>query len=141
MQLSTSLSGAVFAIPVLASQFLVPVDLQVPQHRVVETKDVSFGVVRRFSVRVSLPQHYERSQIEQVAKAVVADLTAKQRVNAIMIFFYGPNADVTGVFDVARVEWAPNGRWEDAATVRAGDYSSFRYTVTYNPLPVRQSLP
>ena len=39
---------------------------------------------------------------------------------------------------MAMVEWAPNGRWGDSVSVRAGDYSSFRYSVSYNaPVPAR----
>jgi len=111
---------------------------QVPGHRVVSTKDVSYGTVRRFQIRASLPEHYGRDKVEQVAKAIVTDLTRQQPVNAVSILFYGPNTSTSGVYDVALVEWAPNGRWEDAASVRAGDYASFRYDVTYNaPAPAR----
>ena len=36
------------------------------------------------------------------------------------------------------IDWAPHGRWADAASVRSGDYSSFRYSVSYKP-PTRAS--
>jgi hypothetical protein len=81
---------------------------------------------------VSLPEHYARDLVEQVAKAIVADLIRQQPVNAIGILFYGPNTSTESVYDVALVDWAPNGRWEEAPSVRAGDYSSFRYSVSYN---------
>jgi hypothetical protein len=94
--------------------------------------------VRRFQTKVSLPEHYARDKIEQVAKAIVTDLTRQQPVNAVSLLFYGPITSTSGAYDVALVEWAPNGRWGDAASVRTGDYGSFRYTVTYNaPAPAR----
>jgi hypothetical protein len=90
------------------------------------------GVVRRLQVRVSVPEHYSRSAVEQVAQAVVAEMTKSQPVNAISILFYGPGTSTEGVYDVAMVEWAPNGQWGDAGSVQAGDYLTFRYAVSYN---------
>ncbi len=94
------------------------------------------GAVRRLRARVSLPEHYSRSAVEQVAQAVVADITTSQAVNAISILFYGPGTSTAGVYDVAKVEWAPTGQWGEADSVRAGDYTTFRYVVSYNaPAP------
>src|SRR6266542_6192760 len=107
----------------------------VSAHKVASTKDVSVGAVRRFQAKVSLPQHYDRGTVEEIAKAIVADMTAAQPVNAISILFYGPGTSTAGIYDVATVDFAPNGQWGDAASVKAGDYSSFRYSVKYNPLP------
>jgi hypothetical protein len=104
-----------------------------PAHEVVTTRDLSFGAVRRLQARVSLPQHYTRDEVESVAQAVVANITGSQQVNAISILFYGPQNSTSGFYDVASVDWAPNGRWGDAVSVRAGDYSTFRYSVSYNP--------
>jgi len=107
-------------------------------YRVVETKDLSFVGCRRLQVKVSLPQHYARDTVEQIAKAIVADLTRSQPVNAISILFYGRGTSTAGVYDVAMVEWAPNGRWGDAGSVRPGDYSSFAYSASYKaPPPAR----
>ena len=111
---------------------------QVSAYRIVKTEDVSFGQVRRFNVRVSLPDHYSKDQIEEISTNITADMTRRQPVNAILIFFYGPNMATNGMFDVARVEWVPNGRWSDADTVQAGDYSTFRYSVTYRQPAVLQ---
>jgi hypothetical protein len=113
-----------------------------PAYRVVATEDISMRAVRRLQVRVSLPEHYSRNAVEQVAQAVVADMTKSQPVNAISILFYGPGTSTVGVYDVARVEWAPNGQWGDAGSVEAGDYATFRYSVSYNaPAPPPTASP
>lgn len=109
-----------------------------PAYRVVTTEDVSMRAVRRLQVRVSLPEHYSRNAVEQVAQAVVADMTKSQPVNAISILFYGPGTSTVGVYDVARVEWAPNGHWDEAGSVETGNYRTFRYSVSYTP-PAAQS--
>ena len=104
-----------------------------PDYKVVATQDLSMRGVRRLQVRVSLPKHYSREAVERVAEAVVADITRSQRVNAISILFYGPGTSTAGVYDVAMVEWAPNGEWPDAGSVQAGNYATFRYSVSYKP--------
>jgi hypothetical protein len=106
---------------------------QVPLHRVAGIEDVSYGSVRRYNVRVSLPSHYSRVQVRDIAGAIVADLRSRESLNAVSMMFYGPGTGASGVWDVALVEWAPNARWEDAGTVTAGDYASFRYRTEYKP--------
>jgi hypothetical protein len=96
----------------------------VPDYKVVATRDVSIGAVRRLQVRVTLPRHYSRGAVEQAAHAIVADISKSQPVNAISVLFYGPGTSTAGVYDVALVEWAPNGQWSDAGLVRAGDYTT-----------------
>ena len=106
-----------------------------PDYKVVTTRDVSIGSVRRLQLKVSLPKHYARDAVEQAAQAIVAGTTESQPVNAISILFYGPGTSTAGVYDVAMVEWAPNGQWSAADSVRPGDYTTFRYAVSYNPPP------
>lgn len=113
-----------------------------PGYKVVVTRDVSMGAVRRFQVKVSLPEDYSRDVVERVAKAVVADTTKTQPVNGISILFYGPGTSTDGVYDVAMVEWAPKGQWGEADSVRTGDYGTFRYAVSYKtpePTPIASS--
>jgi hypothetical protein len=81
-----------------------------PAYQIATSKDVSMGAVRRLQVKVSLPEHYSKNDVETVAQAVVADITKAQPVNAISILFYGPGTSTAGVYDVAMAEWAPNGR-------------------------------
>ena len=107
--------------------------VEAPAHSVVRTEDVSYGNVRRLNVRVTVPQHYEKSEIEAIARSVVAEITDRQKVNAISVMFFGPGVTTDGAFDVGLVEWAPNGSWGDAHSVRAGDYATFRYHVVHYP--------
>jgi hypothetical protein len=129
-------SPSVSQSPAVPESPSVPQSPPVPQYRVVKTEDVSMGDVTRLQLRVSVPRHYSEEQVRQVAEAIVKDTTTGQDVNAIGIFFYGPGVATDGAYDVASVNWAPNGRWEDAGSVQAGDYSSFGYDISYQaPTP------
>ena len=79
---------------------------------------------------------------QAIAEAVVAQIIRRQRVNAISIMFYGPRARVTGPWELAGVDWAPNGNWNEANTVAAGDYESFKYTAHFaSPAPTSTGSP
>ena len=110
-----------------------PATAPVPPHEIVTTQDLSYSTARRYNLRVALPEYYSREEIERIARAVVATITDRERVNALSIMFYAPGTETTGAWDVGMIEWAPNGRWGDALSVDAGDYRSFRYNVTYRP--------
>ena len=105
----------------------------IPAHVVVSTQDLSYIAARRYNLRVALPAYYSQEEIEQIARVVVARITASEPVNALSIMFYAPGTETTGAWDVGVIDWAPNGRWADASSVNAGDYRSFRYNVTYRP--------
>jgi hypothetical protein len=109
-----------------------------PAYRVASSKDVKLGRAQGaeaigVQVRVSLPAHYPQATVEQIARQIAAAESRKRPVNAVTVLFFGPGASTTGAYDVAAVEWAPNGRWADANTVKAGDYATFRYSTGYNP--------
>ena len=112
---------------------------RLPEYHIVSIEDVSYGRVNRQSVRIGVPKHYSKSEIENISRSVTSDITSRQDVNAVIMYFHGPNSSTSGIPDVARVEWAPYGDWGSAHRVRAGDYSSFRYAVFYNPKPTTPS--
>lgn len=104
-----------------------------PDHEVVKVEEPSFGSVRRLVYRIRLPEHYPRATVEAIARWTVAELREQgQAVNAVSMLFYGPNTSTSGAYDVASIDWAPGGEWSSADTVRAGDYSTFRFSVSYN---------
>lgn len=106
-----------------------------PSHEVVKIEEPSFGNVRRLVYRIQLPEHYDRSSVEEIARWRVQELVRQgEAFNAISMLFYGPDTDTSGAYDVASIDWAPDGDWSKADTVDAGDYRSFRFTVRYTPV-------
>jgi hypothetical protein len=104
-----------------------------PDHEIVKVDEVDFGSVRRLVYRIRLPEHYPRAKVESVAHYITENLIRRgESVNAVGMFFYGPASATDGAYDVASVDWAPGGEWASADSVPAGDYSTFRYSVSYN---------
>lgn len=117
----------------------------IPAYKIASSRDLPFTwhqkIVHRLDVRVTLPRHYLESQVIAIAKHIVATESQKRPVNAISMAFYGPNSNPSGAFSVAKVDWAPEGKWENADSVKAGDYSTFRYSIDYiPPRPTSSSL-
>jgi hypothetical protein len=115
---------------------LSAVTVEALPYTIAEERDISFGGTVRIDARAVIYGEHTRDGILATAKSVVAEITAKRAVNAIGVFFYTPTADTSGGFDIASVEWAPDGEWGNADSVSTGDYSRHRYHIFhYNPPP------
>jgi len=124
---------------VLLGSVASPAASQYSSPRIARIQDLSYANVVRLNVRVTLPQRYTRPQVEALARTLVDSLSGLRRVNAISVMFFGPGTPTDGAWDVAAVDWAPGGRWEDAGTVQAGEYRTFRYAVNYREAAARPS--
>ena len=98
------------------------------------TRDVSFSVCVRLLADVVLEKEEALSdeQLIHIAQQVVNSIISAKKVNAIGVFFWGPESSVGQGIAAASVDWAPEGRWEKADTVEAGDYSRHRFRVDFN---------
>lgn len=102
-----------------------------PPYAIVKQEDLSYGGIRRVQYRIQLPEHYPSTVVEAIARQIVGDLRKKSNVvNTVSMLFYGPNSSTDGAYDIASIDWAPNGEWSEAG--RASDYSSFQLKISYN---------
>jgi len=86
------------------------------------------GSARRFTYHVLINPGTTKNDMEQIALKVLAQAQKENPFNALAVGF-NDHAALTGHgFRFGRVEFAPNGRWADAGTVRTGDYSTLRMT-------------
>jgi len=89
-------------------------------------------------VRVSADVVFENEeavsdeQLIGIAQQVVNSIISTKQVNAIGVFFWGPESAIGHGWAAASVDWAPEGRWEKADTVETGDYSKHRFRVVFN---------
>ena len=92
-------------------------------YEIADREDVSFGATVLIDYRVSVSGPLTERELRRIAQEIIDDETSQQDVNAIGFYFYLPGTDTTGVFTAGGADWAPDGDWESADTVQAGDYS------------------
>ena len=105
--------------------------IEVPEHMIAAVDDTSFGITRRLSYRIRLPERSSEDEARIIAKSIV---DAKHRngdlVNALYFYYYFPSSDPFSYADGAIV-WAPNGDWSRASSVQRGDYASFKFSTEF----------
>ena len=109
-------------------------EVSVPAFHLHGTRDVSFSVCVRLVADVVLQKEEALSdeQLIHIAQQVVNSIISTRQVNAIGVFFWGPESAIGQGLAAASVDWAPEGRWEKADTVETGDYSRHRFRVDFN---------
>ena len=108
-------------------------DIPVPTYDVVEVDDISLAHSVRLRVVVTTEFPIVTEQIGALCEEVVQDLKSQGPLNAVVVFLYDTRSVVSGAYSIARCEYAPNGVWEDAGKVQAGDYSTHRFAYEYRP--------
>jgi hypothetical protein len=87
-----------------------------PSFTIVSTEDLSIRNAVRKSYRVRVDRDMSKEELSAVAESIVKDAIARQRISAIVIFFYLPESDTNGPFTAGKATWAPDGDWGKAAT-------------------------
>ncbi len=98
-----------------------------PDYDIISIEDTSIGKTVRIVARVNYKAYSSRPGFQElVAKEVVEKITAKQKVNAIAVFFYsGPTAEHPYL---GKVVWAPHGDWSEASNAVTGNYFWHKYS-------------
>jgi hypothetical protein len=96
---------------------------------VVKREDVSEEGLVLVAFSVSVSSEPTNTELEEIANQLIADETEDVDVNAIGFFFYLPDSDTSGPYTAGTGDWAPNGNWDDAGIVVAGDYSTHELVI------------
>ncbi|MBE0430035.1 MAG: hypothetical protein IBX61_09240 [Thermoleophilia bacterium] len=102
-------------------------EVVLPEYQVVETEDASFAKTKRFALRITVPSGTSKEDMLNVAEAEVEKLKSEQKLNAVGFFFYFDAIPASYIAD-ATVDWAPEGDWSKADSVKAGDYSKHEFS-------------
>ncbi len=103
-----------------------------PDYEIYNSKDISSINAKRILYNVELKSVYSIDQGMMVAEDIINKYhKADALVNAVGFFFYFPGANTSSGRADGSIDWAPNGKWEDAGTVKTGDYASFRFEVRF----------
>ena len=84
------------------------------------------GKARRFTYHVVIVPGTTKRNMEQISLRVLEYAKKENPFNALAVGFYDYSVLIGHGFRFGRVEFAPNGKWNDASTVKTGDYSSLK---------------
>lgn len=96
----------------------------IPKYEIVSIKNVSYGTVKRYDVRVRVRHMLSRTELERVSEAIIEELKVNRPHNALALLYYLPDSDTNGFYTAGKAEWAPYGDWSRADESRTGRYSS-----------------
>lgn len=102
---------------------------QTSYSRASEIEDVSYKSVKRVSQRIVIPLSRTRDQLIATLDRAARELAKETQANAVMVFAYRPQDNPSGHYSAGRAVYAPNGRWEEAASS-----ASMRVSVDLNNL-------
>lgn len=91
--------------------------LAVRVYRITSSKELDYRnrktmhLIRRKEYRVHLKKDVSQAELRAIAEDVIAQAPP---VDAVVVFFYLPESEPTGVYTAGKATYAPNGRWEDA---------------------------
>ena len=95
-------------------------------YQVAARQDVSFGATKRIVYRVVVSGHMVEADLKRITDEIIKSEKKRGAVNAIGFFFYLPGTDTSSVYTAGKADWAPNGDWSQADSVKTGDYSKNR---------------
>jgi hypothetical protein len=81
-----------------------------------ELEDVSYGSVERLAARIVVPLGRTQEELTATLERAAREIGKETRASAVMVFAYRPQDTPTDQYTAGRAVYAPNGRWEDAAS-------------------------
>ncbi len=105
-------------------------DVVTPKFQIVEVKDVSFGSVKRYDLRVRVDSVLTSGELESVSRIIIEKLEVTKPHNALIIGYYLPDSDINGLYNAGRAIWAPYGDWAKADESLTGSYSKHQLSLS-----------
>jgi hypothetical protein len=99
------------------------IDTSKPYADVVSIDEAHLGNTKRYTYNVVIYQRLNRETLEIIAQNVYEQAKTKTPFNALAVGFYDYQQFIGSGYRFGYVEFVPNGKWEDAATIKTGDYS------------------
>jgi hypothetical protein len=100
------------------------IDPSMIKYDVVSVEPAHIGIIKRYACRVIVYQRLSKAQLAQIADTIYQYAQKEMPFNALAVRFYDyPQFDSVRL---GYVNYAPNGIWQDAGTVKTGDYSKIK---------------
>lgn len=103
------------------------VDLSSIKSNVVSTSDSIFGPIKRITLNVVVSGDLTKEKLFELGKVLASNYIKTNKVNALSVGFYNNASEIGKGYTHGNVDYVPNGKWEDAINVKAGDYKTFKF--------------
>lgn len=102
---------------------------------IVSIDDIGSPITRESRLRVTVPKQIVSSmsdaEITDLLKFIANEYSNAHRMNAVVVFLYADGDDTAGDFTIASCTYAPYADINKAEDVKAGDYETFDYSITF----------
>ena len=98
-------------------------------YKIVDKNDMNYGNVVRVQFKILVSEPITEAKLRVISEEIIASQKKLKPHNALSLLYYFPKTDIAGHYTAGRASWAPNGKWEDAGEVKAGDYSQHRLVI------------
>lgn len=117
---------------------------QTSYSRPTKIEDVSYSNIKRVSQRIIIPLGRTKDQLTATLERAAREIAQETQAKAVMIFAYRPQDSPSGQYSAGRAVYAPNGRWEEAASsapIRISvDLNDLYFTSPKNPIAIGQTV-
>lgn len=97
-------------------------------YEIISKDELSFGGATRLSVDVVVNEEVNFKELELISEKVLSEVKKDISLNALAINFYDYKEYIgRGGYTLGKTIYAPNGKWEDANTISAGNYRYMEY--------------
>lgn len=103
--------------------------VSVPAYTIARTEDLSFANAVRTQYRVVVPGEPTEADLRAVVDDVIAKAKEGAPFNAVSVGLFASKDEIDGAYTLGVAELAPDGEWDKADTVEAGDYDAMKLTV------------
>ena len=98
-------------------------------YRIVETENLDFAKTRRSQLRIEVDGPKSESDLRAICENIFISHGDLRFRNAVEFLFYLPGTDIQRFFTAGQAIWAPDGKWENANLVVAGDNHRHQLTI------------
>lgn len=100
---------------------------KVANYEVVNKGDISIAAAKRYAWDVVVKEEMSVEDLEKLSKEIVEQAKKEKEFNALVIGFYDYEEYIGTGHALGKTEYAPEGDWSKADTVKTGDYKKMDY--------------
>ena len=102
------------------------IDTSKPYASVISIGEAHIGNTKRYTYNVIIYQRVNKEILESIAQTVYEQAKKETPFNALSVGFYDYPQFIGSGVRFGYVEFAPNGIWADAQTIKTGDYTNMQ---------------